>query len=707
MILHLFLKMMASSAILFGYYYLFLRNKRFHHYNRFYLLSITLLSIILPWIRIPVFIEANDTTAALVSRSLDLISVGEWEEGLADESSSLLESWLSWETLSAGIYLAVMLILAYSLVRSLMYIRTLTRHYKCNRIDKLKFYITAEAGTPFSFFKFIFWNAGVDVQSNDGQKIFRHELFHVKQKHSIDILAMEIICILFWVNPVFHLIKKEIRAIHEFLADQHAINDDNHHDYAELLLLQTLRLKKSVIPNYFFQNHIKRRIAMITQMTTKKYGYWSRILVLPLAVIIFCSIALYAKRGMSASHQQQPATAEAPRDSETLTIIVDAGHGGTDNGASNEAGILEKDLTLAIAKKLQEQAASHNLKVVMTREADVTVGLKQRSELAHAAKANLFVSIHVNNAPKEDPESGFDIFITNRNNQTLTESRRLGEHISSQIDFYQIAAIKQHKQQGIWVLDQVNCPAVLIECGYLSNEKDLAFISQESNQDKVAKAILQGVLLYKRTARSSNTTDTVPQRKPGIVSDSLAIEKMQAKKIAEMHKRLEEGGSVLKAKQKEFESQQQQLAIQQQKLTEKISKDLAGKEKNWEEKQAALRKKMEVSEKDLQVKMIQKQHAFQTREKDHAIKQEVIQQKLQKVRREQVEKQHELAIQLKQMELEFDRAKKLEAHVAELEKLNAELLQKNQQLELDRKKKIEANYKELENMKKKIQNEKG
>ena len=68
----------------------------------------------------------------------------------------------------------------------------------------------------------------------------KHELFHIQQKHSWDIIYLELLTIICWLNPFFYFIKKEIKVIHEFLADQYASDQQNKGEYAELLLMQVL-----------------------------------------------------------------------------------------------------------------------------------------------------------------------------------------------------------------------------------------------------------------------------------------------------------------------------------------------------------------------------------------------------------------------------------------------------------------------------------
>ena len=199
-----------------------------------------------------------------------------------------------WKGLFFASYLLVSLVLFIILVKTIVYIIKLRRRYPFESIKQLKIYDTGEPGTPFSFFQSIFWNREIQLNSKEGQQVFRHELFHVQQKHSADILFAEFISSIFWINPFFHLIKKELRAIHEFLADQYAVKNEDSTEYAQLLVQRILQTRTLAGSNYFFQTHIKRRIAMITQLKNKKYGYWSRLMVLPVTVLLFCGIALYA-----------------------------------------------------------------------------------------------------------------------------------------------------------------------------------------------------------------------------------------------------------------------------------------------------------------------------------------------------------------------------------------------------------------------------
>jgi len=281
------LQVIAASGLLYGYYHFALRNKRFHRYNRFYLLMAVAISTLIPFLNIPVYFSENETGSSVVLQTLQVISSPAVEDPVSTAliTEATRSSWFTDEKL---LYLFYFLVLSFFIVRvfvSLNKIRFIIKRNPVEQIDKIKFINTDEPGTPFSFFRWLFWNRKIELHSEKGEQIFRHELFHIQQKHSWDIIFMEFLSTTFWINPFFHLIKKELKAIHEFLADEFAIKENKNWQYAELLLMQALNTNNHLV-NPFFHNQIKRRIAMITTSTKPSYQYLRKLMVLPVATII-------------------------------------------------------------------------------------------------------------------------------------------------------------------------------------------------------------------------------------------------------------------------------------------------------------------------------------------------------------------------------------------------------------------------------------
>ncbi len=264
------IKVVFASGILYSYYWFFLRNKQFHQYNRFYLLGLVITVMILPVLKLPVQIFAGHEKTGTAIRLLQVSGMSWGDPVIITSGQGFWKIFFGLKFFSWFIYGIVVFILLILLVRSLIYIQRIIRKYPYQQVDDIQFFQTEEPGTPFSFFKRIFWDKKLDVYSTEGDQILRHELYHVRQGHSFDILFIEIINILFWFNPFFLLVKKELKAIHEFLADEFAISGDNRYAYAEILVWQSIRHKKTHLPNSFFSNQIKRRITMITNPKQRK-----------------------------------------------------------------------------------------------------------------------------------------------------------------------------------------------------------------------------------------------------------------------------------------------------------------------------------------------------------------------------------------------------------------------------------------------------
>ncbi|MBO9566831.1 MAG: M56 family metallopeptidase [Niastella sp.] len=309
-----FLKMVVCSGVLMVYYWLFLRNKRFHHYNRFFLLGTLGLSLLLPLASLPVIFDTETPVQSAAYKVVQAISLP--TENVTTPATAVTPIVVN-ETESkpvitaAGclwiLYWAGAAWLLLALVRSLYQLFRLHRQYQPSSINGLRIYNTTAAGTPFSFFRSIFWNQQMDISGAAGQKIFRHEVFHCRQLHSLDILLTELVLIGCWFNPFFWLLKKELSAIHEFLADQYAAADSDPSDYAQLLVLQVAQANNRKLNHYFFTHPIKRRITMILSSNPTRFGYLSRIMTLPVVLVLAGTIAVKAQQVASKLPEGIPA----------------------------------------------------------------------------------------------------------------------------------------------------------------------------------------------------------------------------------------------------------------------------------------------------------------------------------------------------------------------------------------------------------------
>ncbi|MDZ5713690.1 N-acetylmuramoyl-L-alanine amidase CwlD [Jeotgalibacillus haloalkalitolerans] len=186
-------------------------------------------------------------------------------------------------------------------------------------------------------------------------------------------------------------------------------------------------------------------------------------------------------------------------------IVLDPGHGGLDGGASYET-ILEKNLTLSIAKKLQAYLEEQGAIVILSRETDKDLAaedtkgfrdrkredLKQRLELINNKDNDLFISIHLNAIP-EARWKGPQTFYTTYNDQ----NERLARFIQHELNRHIPDSKRKSKPiDGIYVLSHAETPGVLVEAGFLSNPEERYWLLQDDYQQQVAAAIYIGILRH-------------------------------------------------------------------------------------------------------------------------------------------------------------------------------------------------------------------
>lgn len=279
-----FIQLILCSALLYGYYHFFLRNEKFHAYNRYYLLAIPLLSLLLPLLKIQVYFNHYDNN--IVYQSLQTMN----EVVVASSQKSAVVNFSS-NTILSAIYILIVSLFIAKIFMAIRKIVSLKNNNHSEKINGIRFIHTNHPDAPFSFFKWLFWNVKINTNSTQGRQIFKHEMYHIQMKHSWDLLFMEILTAIFWLSPVFFMIKNEIKTIQEFLADRHATKENNPYEYAEILLQQAIGSHHHILVNPFFHNQLKRRIAMLTSSKKPAHQYLKKLLVLPVVAV---AITLFA-----------------------------------------------------------------------------------------------------------------------------------------------------------------------------------------------------------------------------------------------------------------------------------------------------------------------------------------------------------------------------------------------------------------------------
>ncbi len=274
-ILLYFFKTILVSCIFITYYWFALRNKKFHYYNRFYLLSASVISLIVPllnfdWFLIeePVMYGSSEVLQFVLPKS--------------NIASTIVFGWMDYVLISSFLITILLVII---LGIQISKIQILKKKSEVTPMDGFDFINTKEENAPFSFLNNLFWKESISLKDEGGQQIFKHEITHIQQRHTWDRIYCQIVASIFWMNPINWIIQKELIAIHEFIADEEAVGNENVEIFAKMLL-QTHYGNHFLNPTHqFFYSSIKRRIMMLTTSKNIKYSYARRLMVLPILVI--------------------------------------------------------------------------------------------------------------------------------------------------------------------------------------------------------------------------------------------------------------------------------------------------------------------------------------------------------------------------------------------------------------------------------------
>lgn len=282
-ILLYFGKTILCSGVTFLYYQLSLKDKTFHHYNRFYLLGAIVISLLLPLIKVDDFtIEVNNDMYML----LDKIQNFNTEKNINNGN-------LYFNIIFSALGLVSLYFLG-KLLYGIFKIQQFKKQFQKESFDGINFYRTDLNEAPFSYFKNLFWKNAITLHSDIGKQILKHEMVHIEQKHSFDKIFIEIITSVFWFNPFFHIIKKEINLIHEYLADKKAVKQSDTKAFAQMLLASHFSGTQLPVTSPFLSSNLKKRLKMLQKPKTK-FGYARRIFALPVVFSIAFAYLVNAK----------------------------------------------------------------------------------------------------------------------------------------------------------------------------------------------------------------------------------------------------------------------------------------------------------------------------------------------------------------------------------------------------------------------------
>lgn len=291
------LKSTISLIVFLGFYHLVLEREKMHQFNRFYLLISISISLAIPFFTFEIIevVPVVQNIEPVIVNSIPLVLD---ENPIHEKVIPIPES---------TNYLPYIIWSIYGII-SFMFLLRFGKNWKklivkskLNPVVKYKnanLVLVEEKTLPYTFFNSIFINFDDYHNRNIEDELFTHELVHVTQKHTLDILFIEFLKVIFWFNPIFILYKKAIQLNHEFLADEEIVKTYNNVPFYQNLLLQkgsgnqTIYLASNL--NYLVT---KKRLIMMTKNTSQKLAVLKKIAVVPIlaGLIYFFCIEIIAQ----------------------------------------------------------------------------------------------------------------------------------------------------------------------------------------------------------------------------------------------------------------------------------------------------------------------------------------------------------------------------------------------------------------------------
>ncbi len=273
--------------VLYLMYILFNANDRNFRFNRFYLLAAPLFSIVLPLLHIPLFNNSTLPELQTIQQAVQLPAINMESDVIASDATGLN---LTWPYILLIIYFTGAGFFFFRFVyQTMLLLRIVNMSNKQRDADKNYTLVETRGKFPTcSFFSFLLWDDTLSLKEDEKTQILHHEEAHILQKHSYDVIYLEILRSLFWFNPAIHGIKRSLSDVHEYLADEQASEKIGRQSYLSLLAKQILLSFNFSISNNFHQSQTAKRMKMIKN-NHRKHPLWVKLLAITpaLAALFF------------------------------------------------------------------------------------------------------------------------------------------------------------------------------------------------------------------------------------------------------------------------------------------------------------------------------------------------------------------------------------------------------------------------------------
>lgn len=266
-------KSTLSLALLFALYFFLLEKEKMHQFNRFFLLASLLFALGIPFVSFEIYVER----LAVITQETVFTS--------PSLTVMVAEKTNYFPIILWSVYGLVTLVLAIRFVIHLIKIRQKINSNPKVPITNATLVLLQEKVLPHTFGNYIFINGEDHQNSNIEAELYTHELTHVRQNHTLDILFVEILKTIFWFNPIFILYKKAIQLNHEFLADEKVVQSFNNVPFYQKILLE----KASWNNTFYLASNLnflvtKKRLIMMTKNTSSHAKLLKILIIIPMSI---------------------------------------------------------------------------------------------------------------------------------------------------------------------------------------------------------------------------------------------------------------------------------------------------------------------------------------------------------------------------------------------------------------------------------------
>ncbi|QHT67692.1 TonB family protein [Rhodocytophaga rosea] len=373
-----FFSYLLEASICMAIFYLFFRlllwKEVFFVWNRMYILGTLALSLIIPAINIPL-----QTTQGIALQEVFVIQL----QGTTVTSSGGTYSF-SWQEWILYIYLSISLLLLGKLAFQITKLWYYSRNFSASRATNYKLILTEGKLPTFSFFKLFFWDNSQDISETDKAQILKHELTHIRQWHSADILFVEIVKAFFWFHPAVYLFKQSVQQVHEYLADAAVVQQYPAGNYIQLLVSQTLHTQSISISTSFHQPPIKNRIYMLQKLKQARPAFWKIALSLPIIVAL---VFVYSCQKSDLSDLQVDKNITSTKSQLTIEEILEKYRSKYPN------------ITVGDINMFKNPDGTSNPRLTIKNVDNITDKLKIEEEISQAAQAFLASQLAVSPPP--------------------------------------------------------------------------------------------------------------------------------------------------------------------------------------------------------------------------------------------------------------------------------------------------------------------